>query len=752
MRRAVVTGMGAVTPLGTGVAALFAGLREGRSGLGRLEGIPIARGKALAGQVRDAAFTAPGRLTRMVVCAMDEALAQSGIDRREPAGLFVATVAADSRDLEDLYEQFREAIPSDEVLAAMRRYPNGFLADFIAAHYGLYGPRDVNTNACASGNVALARALTAIRLGQVERAIVCGCEQMKPTMYWGAERAGLVGHDLRPFHRDREGTVFGEGVGVLVLEEMDSALARGAAPLAELAGWGVACDEDPHVIVPQLDGRANARALSYALRDAGISADEVDYFNAHGTGTVNIDRIEVLAAKQLFGERASKVPISATKSLTGHMSGASPIVEAMACIMAIRDGFVHPTAKLDMVDPDLDLDFVPIRGRAHETRCALSNSMGGGGTNASVVLRRFERGRDPRPDPLSAEVVITGTSVLMPDGAGVETLVKRLSSDGGRTIDWLDIDEVLKPPSTLRYMNRCGQLVAAASAIAARRADLQAAGYDQDRVAVIMGTMFGGTTTWSDLLCRVFAQDPRHITPSMALEHGHHLGVTLAARAVGARGPNVTLTGGVVAGAQAVGFACDLLRLEVCDAVVVGGADILDEPLLRAAEIVRRAGGAAPPVLVEAAACVVLERRDRAHARGARVEACIAGHGSFAAPVGVLEADRQATSLTTALEQAARGLRGRLGVIGTGASDSLRALERRGASDVLSDRAVAFLELGAYLGETMASGAPLGVALAAQYVGRDAGFWKEGTVRTDGIVVTSMAVGGNAAAIGVVQP
>lgn len=766
MRRAVITGIGAVTPLGVGVAALFEAFRAGRSGLSLLEGIPIARGKNLSGQVKDEAFGPPNRLYKMAVAAIEEALAASGAELTKPAGLYLATFAADSRDLENLYSAFCGVAPSVALLEAMTGYPNGFLADRLAARFAISGPRDVNTNACASGNVALARALTAIRLGEVSCAIVCGCEQLKPTMYWGAERAGLVGHDLRPFHRDRDGTIFGEGAGALIIEELETARRRGATLIAELAGWGVACDDNPHFILPQLDGSANARGLERALRDAGVPADEVDYFNAHGTGTINIDRTEVLACKRIFGPHAAEIPISATKSLTGHMSGASPIIEAIACIMAITQSYIHPTAKLDILDPLLDLDFVPLRGRAHQTRVAISNSMGGGGTNAAVVLSHPNLIRSVRPDPICDDVVITGTSLLSPDGQGVASLSDRLMSEratgpAAATIDWLDVDEIIRPPSTFRYLNRCGQLAAAAAFLAAQQARLPDSRCDPARLAVIFGTMFGGTTTWSDLLCGTFQRDPRHITPNMALEHGHHLGVTLAARLLNAKGPNCTLTGGTVSGAQAIGFAYDLLRLDVCDAVVVGGADIIDEPLLHALDLVRASGAQLdrrfPDRMTEICSCVVLERRARAIERGARPLARLSGFGSSAAPVGVLGVDESGQSLQMAVERALGEIRiaDPFGMIQTTSGSSLREVESAVAERTLPGSANCMLRLGDTLGETLAAAGPLGLTLAAHAVGHVAPWWRTPDqlslpdVPPSAVIVTTMALGGNAAALAV---
>jgi 3-oxoacyl-[acyl-carrier-protein] synthase II len=759
MKRVVITGMGAVTPLGTGVDVLFAAFREGRCGLSPLEGIPVARGKGLAAQVKDSAFGTPGRLLGMVSRAVDEALRQSALDPVGRIGLFVATVAGETKELEDQYGPFMRGRPGSRLTPAILRFANGSLADAIAARFRIAGPRDVNTNACASGTVAIGRALTAIRLGQIETAIVCGCEQLKATMYWGAERAGLMGRDLRPFHRDREGTIFGEGAAALVLEESGSAFARGATPLAEVGGWGVACDDNPHFILPQLDGSANARAIGLALRDAAVAPAKIGYFNAHGTGTINIDRTEVKACRLVFGDRAAQVPVSATKSFTGHMSAASPLIEAMACVLALKDGFIHPTLKLDEVDPEFDLDLVRGTGKTARVEAAVSNSMGGGGSNAAVVLLRADSPfpRAPRSSDDDDDIIITGSAALTPYGLGVGAMFDHLdgpdpSMASHAAIGWLNIDEIVRPEATLRHLNRCGQLVAAAAHLAAQDAALRLEPYDPTRVAVIFGTMFGGTTSWSALLCEAFERDPRHITPIMALEHGHHLGVTLAARGLDAKGPNCTLTGGPLAGTQAIAFGFDLLRLGMCDAVVAGGVDIVDPPMVRALGLIGSAGrprGRLALRLVEACACVVLERRSTI-SRPSALRARLVGHGEHAVPVGVLGVDHRAESLATALRGATKDLAddATFDLIHATADRKLAAVAAGFMARALAGRTLSSIDFGTRLGESFAAGGPLGLALAVDRLREAARAGAPGASPAP-MLVTQMVRGGNAAVLAV---
>ncbi|HEU4582842.1 MAG TPA: beta-ketoacyl-[acyl-carrier-protein] synthase family protein [Polyangiaceae bacterium] len=781
-----VTGLGVVTAFGRGVGAFFEGMLRGHSALSPVQGIPTTRGKVLGGQVKSPEFAGPHHLSEMAIAAVEEALAQAGIgsDGCEGTGLFLGTVASEGRIVEDRFAEFAACeAASPELRDGLLRYPNGALADVLAYRFQLTGPRDVNTNACASGNIALARALLALRLGRIERAVVCGADQLRPLMYWGSERAGLMGHDLRPFHKDRDGTIFGDGAGAMVLERIDAAQRRGARPLAALAGWGVVCDENPQLILPQLDGGAVVRCFKSVLDDAGLTPDDVDYVNAHGTGTINIDKIEVLACKRVFGARAAQLPISSTKSLTGHLSSASPLVEGIACILSICNGYIHPTAKLDAPDPDFGLDFVPLQGRYQKVSCAVSNSMGGGGTNAAVVFTEAQRALPERAEPVPlSEVVVTGAGAVCVCGPGRQALIDALLEDRAQPSEGrlaaFDIDEYVDAQLGYKHLSRAAQLALAAEVLAARDAGLALPKVHGERVAVIFGTAFGGTPGWSDLLCSAYLTDPRHITPNMALEHGHHLGVTLIARRELARGANCTLTGGRTAGLEAIAFGADLLRTGACDVAIVGGCDCLDPSLARALDLLGCSaprGAACAPysadalglVPAEGAGCLVLERRVAARERGARVLASLAGFGSASAALPLGEVDgsgvAQAAALRAALEQA--GLDGAPVLVYGGANGNpaldqaeLAAVRHVAAASSFSPR---LLSLQRRLGDTFAAGSVLSVIAGLGclpagripwWLGRDGDVshpelalpgagWKH-----DALVVTAAAPGGAAAA------
>lgn len=697
-RRVVITGMGAFTALGQGVRAFYNALTSGRTGISELAWIPAARGKKRAAQIKTIPHKRLNRLFLIARHAVKEALEDARLDGQslDGLGLYVATVAGESNALESRYHDFRNNKACARLRYAISFFPNHALADQIAYHFKIRGPRDVNTNACASGNIALSRAVSAIRLGQVDAALVCGAEQLKPTMYWGAERAGIMGKNIFPFHKDRDGTVLGDGAAVLMIEEKKRAEARGARIYAEVAGFGISCSDNPHEIIPQLDGLGVARSITSALKDAGLGADEIEYFNAHATGTINIDKSECAGIKLALGDHAYEIPVTSTKSFTGHLSSASAILEVIACVFAIDRGYIHPTANLDKVDPVLDLNFLPLKGLNRKVRCAISSSMGAGGANTSVVLTspdffygRGEKGIDRKcfkEKGAQESVHATGAGVISPLGASVsdfwtlmlqgKTGVGRINEPwvkgfecrlGGRIND-SDVFEIFPDLLQYKHCSRAAWLGMAAASLAVEYAGLKSDELKSPRTGVIVGTSLGGCSTWSRLLCEAFSRDPRLITPVVSVSHGHHLCATMIARKFGITGATYTLTGGAPAGLDAVGYARDLIRSSQLDVALVCGVDILDEELFRAMALL----GALSPcsdnigdyrvfdkfhngkVLGEGAACLVLESGSHAAARGKEPLAAISAYSCNGSPCGAGRYDAEGENISRSMLDALR--------------------------------------------------------------------------------------------------
>ncbi|AQW48876.1 hypothetical protein SHXM_02339 [Streptomyces hygroscopicus] len=755
----VITGMGAVTVFGDGCTALFEALRKGESGLHELRGIAVARGKNRSAQIEDPRRTGPWRLSDMAVDAAREALAQSGGPAPGVTGLYVGTTGGDNRALEDRWEDFlaaRRALAAgadpqvdDELAEAMVRFPIGVLADVLAHRLGIEGPRYAVTNACASGTTATAMALLALRQGTVDRAVVVGADHLKATSYWGAERAGFVGHDLRPFHADRDGSVLGDGAGALVLERAADVAARGGTPLAGLAGWAITCDDNPHAIIPPEDGASNAEAVRLALADAGLSPQDVDYFNAHGTGTPLIDRLETASAKLVFGDRAGQVAISSTKSIVGHLAAASPIIEAIATVYCLTEQWVHPTAKLDRIDPALTLDYVPLRGRPQRIRAAVSNSLGGGGTNAVLAFRpqdsapAAQETLEPVPDAFEPvpDVVVTGTGAVSRLGDGPDALEAAYGPNAapGRTRPFSVLDHI-DAAAGYQYLSRSAQLgfgaAAQAMADAGLPVPLPAEGpLAGRRVAVVMGTAVGGLSAMAETLCPHLSADPTRITPSMSLDHGPQLAATLVCRAAGVTGPMVTLISGPAAGLQAVEVGRALLAAGACDIVIAGGGDAGDAPTRDAARLLAGRQGRAGEEPTDSAACVVLERADGARERGAPVRAVVTGCASWSEPQAPDRTDAAAGALTRCLT-----------AVGADGADRPHLSYHVGKGNLSDTGEVKLLASGFQpeaLGGALAAGPLLAVVAAVARVAVEPGA---------AAIVSTVAPGGSAAALRLAGP
>jgi 3-oxoacyl-[acyl-carrier-protein] synthase II len=400
--RVVVTGLGAITAAGPTAAALRAALHGERTCIGAVsvvetEGLRVH----VAGEVRDvpeprllprAARQRASRSDRFALIALDEALAHSGLELplEAPARVGVA-IGSSTGGMLETEAYYRTRLTREPAGVWRKRLAAATVAaptDLVASTVGATGPRLSPSTACSSGAIALAMAATWIRSGAADVVIAGGSDALTRMTFTGFHALqALSSEPCRPFDRDRRGLSLGEGAGVLVLESEAHARARGATVLAEIAGAGISCDAS-HPTAPHGEARGAVLALEGALRDAQLGGDQIDYVNAHGTGTVQNDASETFALKRVLGEGAGRIAVSSTKSMIGHLLGAAGAVEAIATVLAIRDAWAPPTLHLENADPACDLDYVPQRGRALEIRSALSNSYGFGGNNCTLVLRR----------------------------------------------------------------------------------------------------------------------------------------------------------------------------------------------------------------------------------------------------------------------------------------------------------------------------------------------------------------------------
>ena len=402
MRRVAITGMGAICALGHDAAATWAAMREGRPAIGPITNIPTdLLNIKIAAEVHGfdplAHFDSKrlvllDRVSQFALIAAREAVAQSGLDfragaRGERTACIIGTgIGGENTHNEQARRFYEEKNPRVHPLTIVRLMANAPACQITMEH-GLTGPSFAVVSACASANHAMAQAFEMVRSGKVDFAVTGGaeaCITVTTVKAWEAVRV-TADDTCRPFCKQRRGMVLGEGAGVFVFEEFEHARARGARVLAEFSGAGMSADAGD-IVLPSETGAA--RALTAALADAGLNANDVDYVNAHGTGTPANDPTESGAIRRVFGARADALCVSSTKSMHGHALGAAGAIELIAAIGALREGIIPPTANFIDADPDCDLDYVPNVAREKRVRAALSNSFAFGGLNAVLALKR----------------------------------------------------------------------------------------------------------------------------------------------------------------------------------------------------------------------------------------------------------------------------------------------------------------------------------------------------------------------------
>ncbi len=407
-RRVVVTGLGAVCPVGNSMPEAWDALVQGRSGIGPItlfDPTPFAvriagevKGFSISGRVDAKQARHMDRHVQLAVVAAQEAVADAGLavtaENRDRVGVMIGSAAGGVQTLLDAQKTLDTRGP-DRVNPFF--LPN-FLADAATGHVailtGAAGPNMATVSACATGGHALGEAMHTIRRGDADVMIAGGADTvvMPITLAGFINMKGLAADNerperaSRPFDRDRGGFVISEAAAILILEELAHARARDAHIYAELVGYG-ATDDAYHMFAQAEDGEGAARAMSRALASAGLGPAGIDYINAHGTGTPLNDRVETAAIKRVFGEHAYRLAVSSTKSMTGHMMGASGALEGAICALVIRHGVIPPTINLETPDPDCDLDYVPHEARQARVGAALSNSIGLGGHNATIILQ-----------------------------------------------------------------------------------------------------------------------------------------------------------------------------------------------------------------------------------------------------------------------------------------------------------------------------------------------------------------------------
>jgi 3-oxoacyl-[acyl-carrier-protein] synthase II len=410
-RRVVITGIGVISPIGNGKDNYWNALKEGKNGIDKITRFDATEFPTqIAAEIKDfdphdymdkKEARRMDRFTHYAIAASKQALEDSEIDlKKVDVNRFGVTLGSGVGGIETLEKEHKKLLQK-----GARRVSPFFIpmmisnigAGHISIAFGVKGPNTTAVSACASSTNAIGDAFKIIERGDADLMFAGGAEaSITPlsiagfcTMKAMSTRNDDPKRASRPFDKERDGFVMGEGSGIIILEELEHALKRGAKIYGEIVGYGMSADAH-HITAPAPEGEGAARAMKNAVLDANINPEEVDYINAHGTSTPLNDKFETLAIKTVFGDHAYKLSVSSTKSMTGHLLGAAGSIEAIACLLAVKENYIHPTINLTNPDPELDLDYVPNVGKNKEVRYALSNSLGFGGHNASLIFKKYE--------------------------------------------------------------------------------------------------------------------------------------------------------------------------------------------------------------------------------------------------------------------------------------------------------------------------------------------------------------------------
>lgn len=410
-RRVVITGLGVISPLGNRIDDFWNSLIAGKSGIQRITQFdPTQYTSQIAGEVKDFdshSYISPKDKRRMdkfvqyAIVAAHQAVADAQLDLKNEdpfqTGVLLGSGIGSLFTIQEQTKVLVERGPAKLSPFTIPMLIINMASGWVAISLGVKGPNSAVATACASGNHAIGDAFRIIQRGDAQAMITGGTESCVCQTGVGAfcamkalsTRNNEPEKASRPFDKHRDGFVMAEGAGVLILEDLEHAKRRGASIYAEIIGYGMSGDAY-HMTAPDPDGAGAARAMSEALRDAQIKPDEVSYINAHGTSTPLNDKVETLAVKKIFAERAKEIPVSSTKSMTGHLLGAAGAIEFIICCLSIKNNIIAPTINYEVPDPDCDLDYVPNQARKAEVDVAMSNSLGFGGHNATLILRGFK--------------------------------------------------------------------------------------------------------------------------------------------------------------------------------------------------------------------------------------------------------------------------------------------------------------------------------------------------------------------------
>jgi 3-oxoacyl-[acyl-carrier-protein] synthase II len=399
--RVIITGLGIVSSIGIGQRDFWESLLAGKSGISRVEAFDTTDHPThFGGEVKDfhpmdfmepRQYRSMGRSSQLAIAAAKLAFDDSGLNSKkltgQNIGVSIGTTGGESQELESIDEVWVKQGEEKINLQSIYHYPVNNIPSNLANFFDLTGPARIFTTACAAGNYGIGYGFDMVRLGKADKMIVGGADAFSYSSFTGFNQFRAVAPDkCQPFDKNRKGMMVGEGAGVLLLERLDDALARGATIYAEVLGYGLSCDAH-HMTNPQIAGISEC--IRNAFKDTGIKAADVDYICAHGTGTRHNDPAECQAIHEVFNSRTQSIPVSSIKSMLGHTMGAASAIETIACALAIRHSAVPPTINFETPDPECAIDCVPNKARQKELGVVLNNGFAFGGNNSCLVLRKL---------------------------------------------------------------------------------------------------------------------------------------------------------------------------------------------------------------------------------------------------------------------------------------------------------------------------------------------------------------------------
>ena len=767
--RVVVTGMGAVTPQGVTLEEYWDGVRNGRVAIRDVQHLPMDGYRTqIGGEVQDDFAPEHGylnpdgfhdRAIDFTMRAAEEAMKNCGVGvgpvPPERWGVVIGTCNAGLLAGREWWVRKDKGESPDPRLVLL--VPPQAIAEALSGAFELKGPVLSVDTACAASANAVGYASALIRDGQADAVLTGGCDALSDILVAGFNcLQSLSPEPAAPYSLDRKGLSLGEGAGMLVLMREELAREQDAPVLAEIMGYGLSAD-GYHPTAPHPEGKGASRAIKTALRQGGVSPDQVNYVNSHGTGTAKNDPAETAATKAGLGEEAAyKTAVSSTKSMIGHLLGGAGGAEAIITVKALEDQVLPPTANYTEPDPECDLDYVPNEPREAKLDLALSNNFAFGGANASVLFARAGARDEGPPAPDRDRAVITGLAALTSAGTDLDALWEAYTSgrdctaaeDGARLgrVD-LTASDFLAPKERKR-VDRLGVFSIIASRLALEDAGIELTDDNRTRVGAILGTGVGPMESMVDFAIPVVQEGADSANPAVFPNTVYNAAAGQVAIKVGTIGPTSTVTAGHAAGASSLCYGADLTAADHADAVVCLGVDALTDTVITAYRELGVLAGSTPSeggdglALAEAGIAVLVERLGKAEERGARIYGEVLGCGITCDATGVGRIDPEGEGMERAMRVALE----RAGVdaadvkavwsgkSGLGVADEAeaKAIERVLGGDV---KVIAPKLL---LGEPMGAGASLCTALALKG-------WQEGDEEKSPkgpVLVNSASLGG----------